>query len=144
VWLWRGETVSSGACFVATPFLFRLDGLNLLLSLMWRNKRKNGAKRNDDAQFPNVVFDLSEDFRESPVIFEIEFEFVYEKRVLSPRFCATFLFSSNFFKLCYDKNRTTNKEKTLLLFTAKNMKVIHTYSFMKKLLKKGYDTSDTL
>jgi hypothetical protein len=71
-----------------------------------------------------------------PVIFEIEFEFVYEKRVLSPRFCATFLFSSHFFKLCYDKNRTTNKEKTLLLFTAKNMKVIHTYSFMKKLLKK--------
>jgi hypothetical protein len=61
---------------------------------------------------------------------------VYEKRVLSPRFCATFLFSSHFFKLCYDKNRTTNKEKTLLLFTAKNMKVIHTYSFMKKLLKK--------
>jgi hypothetical protein len=72
-----------------------------------------------------------------PVIFEIEFEFVYEKRVLSPRFCcATFLFSSHFFKLCYDKNRTTDKEKTLLLFTAKNMKVIHTYSFMKKLLKK--------
>jgi hypothetical protein len=61
---------------------------------------------------------------------------VYEKRVLSPRFCATFLFSSHFFKLCYDKNRTTDKEKTLLLFTAKNMKVIHTYSFMKKLLKK--------